>query len=163
LLRAVAELASTHHGQFRLWTACDPRTPFAASFPESRQERALLEDPLIAAHVNFGSFVPRPQSVLVGDAAVVPSTIESFCFPLAEAAGVGLPTIAADTPFAREVCGDSGVYYPPGDHVALATAMRQVLDGARSGPKPGQATHLSWQTHVDKLAAACQTALASPT
>jgi glycosyltransferase involved in cell wall biosynthesis len=157
LLEAVRILARTHAGAFRVSSACDPRTEFARSFAESRAERELLEDPAIAAHVFFQTFPVDRQEVVNGDAVVMPSTTESFSFPLAEAIALSLPVVAADTPFAREMCADAAIYVAPHEPGALAAAMGRLLDGER----PASATHeqasrLSWQAHVDGLAAVCR-------
>jgi glycosyltransferase involved in cell wall biosynthesis len=157
LLEAVRLLAEAHAGAFRVRSACDPRTAFASSFAESRSERDMLEDPAIAAHVSFAEFSFDAQADVEGEAVVMPSTTESFCFPLAEAIGLGIPVVAADTPFAREMCGD-GAFYVPAHHPAgLAAAMKSLLDGERPPPPaPATVARLSWQSHVDGLAAVCR-------
>jgi glycosyltransferase involved in cell wall biosynthesis len=48
---------------------------------------------------------------------------ESFGFPLVEALAGGVPTLALDTPIAREICGDAARYLPP-DVGAAAAALR---------------------------------------
>ena len=52
---------------------------------------------------------------------------------------MGLPTVAYETPVARELLGEQGVYAPPGDVAALAEALLALLDepagaGRCSGP-----------------------------
>lgn len=154
LLGAVRELAREAPGRFVVRTAADPRTPFAAAYAHSDGERRLLADSLVRSHVDFAPFElgSTEQRELVGDAVVVPSATESFCFPLAEGVFFGLPTIVADRPFAREMCGDSAVYIRPGDVAALATAMRRVIDGWRPPHPPGELVRrLDWTAHVDRL------------
>jgi glycosyltransferase involved in cell wall biosynthesis len=157
LLLAVRDLSRTHAGRFVVRSACDPTTRFARSFRESALDRALLSDPRITAHVRFGTFEPRLDDELEGDAVVVTSTTESFCFPLAEAVGAQLPVVAADTPFARELCGGGAFYANPGDPLAFAAAMRRLLDGERPPPYPDRLRHIiSWKTHADRLAELCR-------
>ena len=94
------------------------------------------------------------QRTVAGHAVVLPSATESFSFPLAEAIATGLPVIAADSPFAREVCGDGAWYYDAGDVAALTAALRRLLDGERPAQAdPGRRRRLSWPAHVDGLAA----------
>lgn len=54
---------------------------------------------------------------------VFPSTIESFGLPLVEAMQVGLPVVASDTPWAREVCGSGASYASPRDPEEIAACI----------------------------------------
>lgn len=157
MLRAVRQLATTHSGRFMVTSACDPRTPVARKYHESECERELLDDPMISEHVEFASFDPRAGRTIGADAVILPSTIESFCFPLAEAVALGLPVVAADSAFARELCGAGAVYADPDDPKSLADGMRRLIDGCGPGPAPPELRErLSWSRHVDALAAACR-------
>ncbi|PZS07606.1 MAG: hypothetical protein DLM64_14565 [Solirubrobacterales bacterium] len=156
LLAAVRELAGLEPGRFVLRTACDPRTEFARAHRESASERVQLEDALIARHLEFASFGPADAGTLAADAVVMPSTVESFCFPLAEAVGAGVPVVAADSDFARELCGPAAVYADPGDPAGFAAAMRAVMLGASPSPSPAHQRRLSWVAHVDGLAELCR-------
>lgn len=157
MLLAIASLAATHRGRFVVRSACDPHTPFARSFAESQAERRLLEDPLVAQHVEFWAFDPRDGASMDGDAVILPSTVESFCFPLAEAVALGIPVVAADSTFARELCGPGAVYANPGDPHDLADGMRLLIDGDGPDPAPEEfRERLSWTRHVDRLASACR-------
>lgn len=162
LLLAVRELATSDRDRFVVRSACDPTTKFAVGFAESRLERRLLEDPLVAAHVEISELSPNDQRELYGDAVVIPSTTESFCFPIAEAVGFGVPVVAADSPFARELCdGGGAMLVPAGNHRRLAAGMRALLRGERPKPPPAQAaSRLSWRNHVDGLAALCNRPMA---
>lgn len=62
------------------------------------------------------------------DALVFPSLCESFGFPLIEAMGYGLPVIAADLGFCREICADAALYYPVGDKAKAAALMEKIAD-----------------------------------
>ena len=59
--------------------------------------------------------------------SVMPSLIESFGIPYYEALALGVPTIGADTPCAREALGDAGLFAPPDDGEAWAEAVSQAL------------------------------------
>lgn len=158
VLLAVRELAATHEGRFLVRSACDPHSSFATPFEESEYERRLLEDPLIAAHLEFAAFAPEDGRELRGDAVIMPSTVESFCFPLAEAVALGVPVIASDSAFARELCGSGAIYAAPHDPLELAAGMRVLVDGHGPGPAPDDLrSRLSWRRHVDLLANACET------
>jgi glycosyltransferase involved in cell wall biosynthesis len=58
-----------------------------------------------------------------------PSVEEGFSFPLIEAQGLGVPTVASDIPVHREVGGDGAWLVPVGDVDALATALEAALAG----------------------------------
>jgi glycosyltransferase involved in cell wall biosynthesis len=158
LLRAIRVLAGQIPGRFVVRTACDPTAPFAVRYSSSAQERALLSDPIIRRHVDIAPFElgSKEQTHLAGEAVVVPSATESFSFPLAEAVCFELPAVAADRPFARELCGSASTYVDPGDTSALAEAMRRLADGQRlPSPPPDRLHRLSWSAHIDSLASVC--------
>jgi glycosyltransferase involved in cell wall biosynthesis len=74
-------------------------------------------------------------------ALVMPSEVESLGLPLVEAMGVGLPVVAADVPYAREVCGEAGVYFRPGDPVDAARAIARALRAPEAYSAAGRARH----------------------
>lgn len=159
LLEAVHLLTRTHAGKFVVRSSCDPDSSFARAFPSSQQERALLDVPAVRAHVEFASFAigSAEHRIVRGDAVVMPSTVESFCFPLAEATALGLPVAAADTEFARELCGRGAFYCAGGDALSLSRTMGRLVDGDRHPPPdPGTVDEISWSRHVDGLAQLCE-------
>lgn len=70
------------------------------------------------------------------DALLFPSYIETFGLPLIEAAMMGMPILAADLPYAREVLdGYEGVkFIKYGDHEAWAQAIDHLEKGKRYKP-----------------------------
>lgn len=70
------------------------------------------------------------------DALIFPSYIETFGLPLLEAAMTGMPIIAADLPYAREVLdGYQGVSYVPYNNPQVwATAIEKTEKGKRYKP-----------------------------
>jgi glycosyltransferase involved in cell wall biosynthesis len=163
LLLAVRQLAASRAGTFQLVTGCDPRTAYARRFHESQAERKLLDDQQIASHVRFETFGPEGQATLEGDAVVMPSTAEAFCIPLGEAVALGVPVVAADTPFARALCGPGAFFVPSGEPPALAAAMERLINGERPPPTPADVrAKLSWAVYVDRLAELCRAAAGAP-
>lgn len=67
------------------------------------------------------------------DALVFPSYIETFGLPLIEAAMAGLPILAADLPYAREVLDgyEGAVFIPYNDPKAWAEAIAGIEKGKR--------------------------------
>lgn len=55
------------------------------------------------------------------------SYFEGYGYPPVEAQYCGVPCVAYDLPVLREVSGDSLLYVPPGDHVALRSAISEAL------------------------------------
>jgi glycosyltransferase involved in cell wall biosynthesis len=157
LLLAVREVANAGYAdQFVVRTACDPSTEFARSFAESAPERELTRDPVIDRHLKIASFAPRLNERLDADAVVVPSTTESFCFPIAEAIGANLPVAATDSRFARELCGDSALFVRPESPQELAEAMVRLIEGELPPPySPEVQQRISWPAYVDGLAQVC--------
>ncbi|MBS1875391.1 MAG: glycosyltransferase family 4 protein [Acidobacteria bacterium] len=120
--------------------------------PQGRNGRAGSGDILgrlivqlgIEQRVTFLGTIPHEQVQLVlsqADVQVFPSFAESFGLPLLEAMVVGCPLVAADLPYAREVAGESAVYFPVSDPELLADAVIRVLEDeglraelARQGP-----------------------------
>ena len=56
-------------------------------------------------------------------ALLAPSRTEGFGLPVAEAAALGTPVIAADLPVTREIVGDYPLYLPAGDLPAWRAAV----------------------------------------
>jgi glycosyltransferase involved in cell wall biosynthesis len=60
-------------------------------------------------------------------ALVMPSLVETVGLPMLEGARYGLPVVAADRPYAHDVCGDAAEYFDPLDPESLATQLEAVL------------------------------------
>jgi len=89
------------------------------------------------------------------DIFVFPSLCESFGFPMKEALAMGLPIVAADTAINREICGQSAVYYPPQNPVAMADAIQNLIEtpGKRADLSQLAAEHfrqttIDWETYT---------------
>lgn len=96
---------------------------------------------------------------------VSPSEAETFCMPLAEAMAVGTPVVVADTPVAREVCGDAAVYARPRDPADLARAMLEMaadaeLRGQMAERGLARSRAFSWEEGAHALLGVLATAAA---
>lgn len=57
---------------------------------------------------------------------IMPSLTETVSLPLLEAMALSVPVIAADRPYAREICGSAALYFDPFSPESLATAIARV-------------------------------------
>ena len=88
------------------------------------------------------------------DACVFPSICESFGNPLVEAMAAGKPIVAADRPYARELCGDAAVYVDPEDPSSLLDVWRnweETMQSWRPVPREFLESRFSWQSHVERV------------
>ncbi len=60
-------------------------------------------------------------------AVIMPSLVETVGLPLLEAFSIGVPVIAADRPYAREICEDAALFFDPLSPEDLAARIRQIL------------------------------------
>lgn len=60
-------------------------------------------------------------------ALVMPSLVETVGLPMLEAASCGLAIVAADRPYARDVCESGAAYFNPLDPGSLAAVLARVL------------------------------------
>ena len=70
----------------------------------------------------------------------------------------GLPSVASDLPSTREVLGDSAVFVPPEDPVALVSAIQELLDSPeqyrlKSRMASQRAEQLAWNRRAAAIAA----------
>lgn len=105
-----------------------------------------------------------PSLLTAFDVLVHLPTDEAFGLALAEGMAAGLPTVATAIGGCREVVQDgvTGLLVPPGDHAALVSALRCLLDPARgqelraslggSGYTAAQ-KNFSQELQIDRLAA----------
>jgi glycosyltransferase involved in cell wall biosynthesis len=110
----------------------------------SRRSAALAERLGIADRVCFAGDVPNvkmPQLMQGARVLVYPTWCESFGLPVAEALAMGAPVIAGDIPACREVGGDAARYYAPGDPVALAETLAELLASPEEAVSLATAAH----------------------
>jgi len=95
-------------------------TPLARDLERGRSEGLAI--------VNHGEIEPARLRELYSscDALVYPSTLESFGLPLVEARARGLPIVAAELDYVRDVA-DPAQTFDAGSSVSIARAVRRYL------------------------------------
>jgi phosphatidyl-myo-inositol alpha-mannosyltransferase len=162
------------------FTLLRERAPHATLVIAGATRRQVLETdhngtglPIELAGVAALGWVADEEKVAhLGDAEIVcaPSlAAESFGIVLAEAMAAGVPVVASDLPGYRAVLrdGQAGRLTPPGDPVALADALYDLLqdeDERRRLAAAGSAAaaELSWGRITDSIIEAYEDAIAVP-
>ncbi len=127
LLRAVARLRdSGHFSGYQLVLAGKeaPGVVGARSIEEAIRQFALRDVVIQVGHV--------PNDKITGlyagaSVLTMPSLYEGFGFPVLEAMATGTPVVTSNTSSLPEIAGDAALLVPPGDEVALARAIHQLL------------------------------------
>jgi glycosyltransferase involved in cell wall biosynthesis len=131
--------------------------------PEEDNLRKQVERANIGARVKFLGYhsnADLPNIYRGWDVVVVPSLpsrrwLEQFCRVAVEAMASGVPVVASDSGALPEVIGSAGLLVPPGDPIALRSALLELLE------QPGlwqelreaglQRSHAySWEAVADK-------------
>ncbi|HSF91418.1 MAG TPA: glycosyltransferase, partial [Paracoccaceae bacterium] len=79
-------------------------------------------------------------------ALVMPSLVEGFGLPVAEALARGVPVIASDIPSHREVAGERADFLPPDDPQAWTLAIQRAVSGRAIPPENNFST---WRDHFN--------------
>jgi len=121
LLKAVKEVSKTHN--VNLTVVGEPKK-------DSRIVKLIKElgiGPRITftGRIDNGSFV---RTYARATLAVIPSLYEGFGLPAGEAMACGVPVISTSGGALPEVVGDAGLVVPPADFMALAAAIKKLLD-----------------------------------
>ena len=104
----------------------------------------------ILDHVRLTGRIPYAEAPLylaVGDVAVAPKlSVTESAGKLLNYMGVGLPTVAFDTPVAREYLGNAGLLAQRGDVESLAAQLLVALDSPQLGEALRQRAiqHFAW-------------------
>ncbi len=117
--------------------------------------------------VHFAGFAPAQELPLWYSAAevfVYPSLYEGFGLPVLEAMACGTPVITSDCSSLPEVVGSAGVTVSPTDRLALAEALRQLLDDEERRAALGEqgrlrAARFSWERAAAETVAVYRQAL----
>jgi glycosyltransferase involved in cell wall biosynthesis len=110
-----------------------PRTHFLImGYPGLERYRRQAYELQILDKVTFTGRIPYEQApayLALADVAVsAKRSATEANGKLLNYMAMGLPTVAYDTPVAREILGDLGVYAPPDDVAGLAAALEGLLD-----------------------------------
>ena len=162
------------------FTLLRERVPHATLVIAGATRRQVLETdrngtglPVEFAGVEALGWVADEEKIAqLADAEIVcaPSlAAESFGIVLAEAMAAGVPVVASDLPGYRAVLrdGQAGRLTPPGDPVALADALYDLLqdEGERrrlAAAGSAAAAELSWGRITDSIVEAYEDAVAAP-
>lgn len=123
------------------------------------QDRALIEENRLIEEGYLELVGPRYGDDLVAlydrvDACLFPSICESFGHPLVEALAMRRPIIAADRPYAREICRTNATYVDPIRPEALVDVWRSGLWRVVADRPQVDIDGFSWRQHVERLIAA---------
>ncbi len=100
----------------------------AGDGPELTACTRLATELNVAERVWFvGQRKDIPELIAGSDVYVQCSHAEGFGIAVVEAMAGGLPVIGTDVDGLRQVVGDAGRYFQPGDHRALASSILEVL------------------------------------
>ena len=157
LLKAVHTLQ--HRASPELWLA---GTGFRAK-GRARVE-ALVNELGMQSTVRFlGIRSDVPELMGACDVVVHSTRTEGLSMSILEAMAAGVPIVATDIPACREVLdeGRCGILVPPGDPVALATAIRTLLgdESLRRRLSKAAFERVSSRYHVKQMAAGYATLL----
>jgi glycosyltransferase involved in cell wall biosynthesis len=105
------------------------RVTIVGAGPEGEQFRREVAHRGLDGAISFPGAMPAREAFRLGRTLVMPSRAESLPYVALEAAGAGLPLIAADVGGVPEIVdGTDTPLVSPGNPRALADAMRSVLD-----------------------------------
>lgn len=93
-----------------------------ASEKEMRDDLDVCEPLDYVPHSALGA-IYRESTALV-----LPSVVETIGLPLVEAMSVGTPVIAAHEPYARDICGDAGLYFDTGSTEDLSRLIVRLVE-----------------------------------
>jgi glycosyltransferase involved in cell wall biosynthesis len=65
---------------------------------------------------------------------------DGFGIAACEAMAAGLPVVASDVPGLREVVGEAGILFPPGDHKTLAQHLNSLILSPQKQHEMGRAS-----------------------
>ena len=114
--------------------------------PDARLFLTLPPDHPLASAPHVSGIGYLDQSALaeaydLADALVMPSLVETVGLPLAEAMQIGVVAIAADRPYAHDICGTAAAYFDPRDPRHLAWTLERVLSDPTLMTQMRQAGH----------------------
>ena len=131
---------------------------FAGSGPEEPRLRALAERCGLAERVVFTrfSYDLMPLAYNLADVFLLGSTarpgwLEQFGYVLAEAQASGTPIITTLHGSIPEVVGEAALLVPPSDFLALAGAMRRLLEDPQERERLARAGRIRAEAEFDSV------------
>jgi glycosyltransferase involved in cell wall biosynthesis len=118
-----------------------------------RQTRQLLDSLALTPYVHFTGYVEQqdlPAIYNLADVFVYPSLYEGFGLPVLEALACGVPVITSEVSSMPEIAGETALYFPPTDDLALAQVLLELLQDeeqrkALSIAGPKRAARFTWE------------------
>jgi alpha-1,3-rhamnosyl/mannosyltransferase len=95
------------------------------------QLQTLITEHGLEDSVKLMGFVPKrhlPALYAGARAFVLPTILETFGHPFVEALSAAVPIVAANLPFAREVCADAALYFEADQVEELAGVMKRLSE-----------------------------------
>ena len=103
------------------------RLPGARLFVTGPPAHDLGDDPSLV-YLGFVSDSALSEAYRLADALVMPSLHETVGLPMLEAMDAGTPVLAADRPYAHDVCEDAALFFDPLDPDDISATMVRLLD-----------------------------------
>lgn len=145
LVRAVADVA--RHHPLKLVLIGAPSNPE----DERALRRAILASGMSDVVVWTGGmpYAEIPEELARADAAVFPTSCETFAMAIAEAMAAALPVAVTRLPVLEEVVGDAGVYFDAPSEGEIAAVLRSLIEapaerGRLSARARARAERFTW-------------------
>jgi glycosyltransferase involved in cell wall biosynthesis len=129
--------------------------------PDNEYTPAIVERCGLNGSVEFTGRITTEELAkryCTAEVAVVPSLYEGFGFPAAEAMSCGIPVVSTTAGALTEVVDEeSGILVPPGDHMAIAEAVKRLMGDEALRQRMGAAGRarverlFSWEEAVKKI------------
>lgn len=87
------------------------------------------------------------------DALIMPTLLESFCLPLVEALKHNKPILVSNLPFAKEICGDSAIYFDPYSPIDILNKIDSFIKNSKSHSRNvyNNSYVITWEESTSKL------------
>jgi len=122
ILLDVAEVLYRYGAYITIFLTFDP----SQSHRASRLNDRIMRSPSSIYNVGSVPYDKLPSFLPAFDALILPSLLESFTGVFFEAFSLGLPVLASDRHFCRDLCQDSAVYFDPHSAISIADAILRL-------------------------------------
>jgi 1,2-diacylglycerol 3-alpha-glucosyltransferase len=145
LIRAMKQVRSSHQAYLLLVGRGDDR----------KRLEELVDSLALREYVRFLGFVPEedlPALYRRSDIFAIASDVEVQSIPTLQAAATGLPIVAAEAAALPELVQNNtnGHLVPPDDPIALATAIRHILENPDLAERLGKASLEIGRRHAEE-------------